>query len=54
MPVKNKFTKVKKRDGRIVDFNQEKITGAVFKSLTATNEGGRRIAKRVSDKAILF
>jgi len=54
MPVKNKFTKIKKRDGRIVDFDQKKITDAIFKALTATNEGGPRIAKKVSDKAILF
>jgi ribonucleoside-triphosphate reductase len=52
--VRNKFTKIKKRDGRVVDFNQNKITDAVFKALTTTNEGGRRIAKRISDKVILF
>jgi len=52
--VKNKFKQIKKRDNRIVDFEQEKITDAIFKALTATNKGGRRIAKRISDKVILF
>lgn len=51
---KNKFSQIKKRDGRIVDFDQEKITDAVFKALTSTNEGGRRIARRISDKVVLF
>ena len=52
--MKNKFAQIKKRDGRVVNFDQEKITDAVFKALTAANQGGRRIAKRVSDKVILF
>ncbi len=52
--MKNKFAQIKKRDGRVVDFDQEKITDAVFKALTTTNQGGRRIAKRVSDKVVLF
>ena len=52
--MKNKFAQIKKRDGRGVNFDQEKITDAVFKALTAANQGGRRIAKRVSDKVILF
>ncbi len=54
MAVRNKFEKIKKRDERIVDFDQEKITDAVFKALTVNNEGGRGIAKRISDKVILF
>ena len=52
--MKNKFAQIKKRDGRVVNFDQEKITDAVFKALTAANQGGKRIAKRVSDKVILF
>jgi len=51
---KNKFTRIKKRDGRIVDFDQEKITDAIFKALTATNKGGRRAAERLSDKVVLL
>jgi len=52
--MKNKFTRIKKRDGRIVDFDQGKITDAIFKALTATNKGGRRVAQRLSNKAVLL
>lgn len=52
--IKNKFLQVKKRDGRIVDFDQEKITEAVFKAFTATNAGGQKIAKRLSDRVVVL
>ncbi len=50
--MKSKITKVKKRDGRIVDFEQEKITKAVFKAMQAIGEGNldkdpSRITERV-------
>jgi ribonucleoside-triphosphate reductase len=32
-----KISKIRKRDGRIVDFDQEKITNAIFKALVATS-----------------
>ena len=51
--MKNKITKVKKRDGEIVEFDQKKITDAVFKAITATGQGdgikSRRVSKRVVD-----
>ena len=50
--VKVKFTQIKKRDGRLVDFDQTKITQAIFKALTATKEGGKGIAKKMSDQVI--
>jgi len=28
--MKNKITQIKKRDGRLVDFDQERITEAIF------------------------
>jgi len=49
---KLKFKQVEKRDGRIVDFDQSKITSAVFKALTATKEGGKGIAKKLSDQVV--
>ena len=52
--MKNKFIQIKKRDGRIVEFDQEKITDAIFKALTATNKGGRRIAERLSNKVVVL
>ncbi|PIS39570.1 MAG: ribonucleoside triphosphate reductase [Candidatus Nealsonbacteria bacterium CG08_land_8_20_14_0_20_38_20] len=48
----NKITKVKKRDGRIVDFEQEKITKAIFKSVTAVGEGNGDKSKRLSEKVV--
>ncbi|NCO89672.1 hypothetical protein GW883_02105, partial [Candidatus Wolfebacteria bacterium] len=33
--MKKIITKVRKRDGRIVDFEQEKITNVISKALTA-------------------
>ena len=48
----NKITKIKKRDGRIVEFDQQKITEAIFKSLTATSKGGKRKANYLSDKVV--
>lgn len=52
--IKNKFIKIKKRDGRIADFSQEKITEAIFKAFTATNAGGQRVAKRLSDRVVVL
>jgi len=49
---KLKFKQVKKRDDRVVDFDQTKITSAIFKALTATKEGGSRIAKKLSDQVV--
>lgn len=48
----SKFKQIKKRDGRLVEFDQSKITEAVFKALTATKEGGRKAAGQVSDEAV--
>ncbi len=46
-----KITKVKKRDGQIADFVQEKIIEAILKALTATGQGDgnrtKKLAKRV-------
>lgn len=45
-------TKVKKRDGRLISFNQEKITQAIFKALTITGQGDEKTAKKLSDKVV--
>jgi len=50
--MKNKITQIKKRDGGVVDFDQEKITNAIFKALTVTDKGGKRLAKKLSDKVV--
>ncbi len=50
--IQNKITKIKKRDDRIVEFDQQKITEAIFKALTATNKGGKKKAGLLSDKVV--
>ena len=37
--VQNIITKVQKRDGEIVDFDQTRISNAIEKAITATGEG---------------
>jgi anaerobic ribonucleoside-triphosphate reductase len=44
-------TRVKKRDGRVVDFDQSKITNAIYKALMAV-EGKGDAAQAISDKAV--
>jgi ribonucleoside-triphosphate reductase len=50
--MKNRIEKVKKRDGRIVDFEQEKITKVIFKALTATEQGDGKKSKKISDRIV--
>ncbi|MFH1582447.1 MAG: anaerobic ribonucleoside-triphosphate reductase, partial [bacterium] len=50
----NKITKIKKRDGSIADFDQSKITEAIYKAITATGQGDGIISKKVSDRVILI
>jgi len=47
-----KITKIQKRDGRIVDFDPSKITNAIHKAITATNQGDGVQAKKISDKVL--
>ncbi|MFH1462181.1 MAG: ribonucleoside triphosphate reductase [bacterium] len=48
----NRITKIKKRDGQIVDFDQTKITNAIFKAITATNQGDGEHSQKISDKVV--
>ncbi len=50
--VKNKITKVQKRDGNIVGFDQTRITDAIFKAITATGQGDGKRSKRISDRVV--
>lgn len=44
---------IKKRDGRIVDFDQSRITNAVYKAMQAADEGNlQQDPVRVSDKVV--
>jgi ribonucleoside-triphosphate reductase (formate) len=48
----NKILKVQKRDGAIVDFDQARITNAIFKAITATNQGDGVKSKRLSEEVL--
>lgn len=49
---RNRITRVVKRDGRVVKFEQEKITKAVMKAFAETNEGTQKDAQKVTDKIV--
>lgn len=46
--MKNQLTKVRKRDGSIVDFDIQRITNAVYKAMQATGEGSLEAAQKIS------
>jgi len=48
----NKVTKIQKRDGRIVDFDKNKITDAIFRAITAVGQGDGDKSKELSDRVI--
>ena len=48
----NKLTKIKKRDGSIVEFDQNKIVNAIHKAIIATGQGNGDVSQKVSDKVI--
>lgn len=50
--LENKITKIQKRDETIVDFDQSKITDAIFKALTASGQGDGIKSKKLSDRVI--
>lgn len=52
--MENKITKVKKRNGNIVDFDESKIRKAVYKAVTATNQGDGEVSKKMTERAIKF
>ncbi|HTX44296.1 MAG TPA: adenosylcobalamin-dependent ribonucleoside-diphosphate reductase [Methanocella sp.] len=45
----DRIASVKKRDGKIADFDQDRITGAIQKALTAAEAGGTAEAGRLSN-----
>src|SRR3989344_7674875 len=46
------FQQIRKRDGRIVPFDQVRITQAVLKAMKAVDEGSDKDAQQVSDRVI--
>lgn len=47
-----KIKKVQKRDGRIVDFDQERITNAIFKAAQAVGGKDRELSKKLTKKVV--
>ncbi|MFH1780825.1 MAG: ribonucleoside triphosphate reductase [Candidatus Nealsonbacteria bacterium] len=50
--MENRIKKIKKRDGTIVDFDQQRITIAISKAVTAAEQGDGEESKKLSDKVI--
>jgi anaerobic ribonucleoside-triphosphate reductase len=50
--MKDKLTKLQKRDGQLVEFDPRRIQDALFKALTATGQGDGKKSKRLSDKVV--
>jgi len=50
--MRRKIKKIRKRDGRIVDFQQEKITNAIFKAMVAVGEKDKKLAKKLSNEVV--
>jgi len=46
---KDKITQIKKRDGRIVVFDQKKIIEAIYKASLAVGQGNHSMSKRLGD-----
>lgn len=52
MAIETKITKIKKRDGRIVDFDPQKITNAIFKALSAVKKPDLTLAEDISREVV--
>ena len=50
---KNHFVQVRKRDGRIVPFDENRIVNAITKAMNVTGEGSRDDAVKVAEQAVL-
>ena len=50
--MENRIKKIKKRDGTIVDFDQQRITSAISKALVATEKGNGEESQKLSDKVV--
>ena len=46
------FTSVRNREGHVIPFDQSRITAAILKAFSVTQEGDERDAKKVSDRVL--
>jgi ribonucleoside-diphosphate reductase alpha chain len=51
-PNLKKITQIRKRDGRILPFNKEKITNAIYKSIVASGSRDRALADSLSIRVV--
>lgn len=52
MAIKNRIKQIQKRTGEIVPFQKKRIEEAIYKALTATNTGGKKLAQELANKVI--
>jgi len=52
MALKGKIAKIRKRDGRIVDFDRNRITEAIWKAAQAVGGKDRKVAERLSNHVV--
>jgi len=52
IPTQQTFTEIRKRDGRVVSFDREKITDAIFKAAKAVGGSDRSIAENLTGQVI--
>lgn len=50
--IKSKFVEIRKRDGRVVSFDPEKITDAIFKAAKAVGGSDREIAENLTGQVV--
>lgn len=50
--MKNKIIKVKKRDGEIIAFDQERITQVIYRAITATGQKDGKVSKKLSKRVL--
>lgn len=53
MTKNNSFAEVRKRDGRIVPWDQDRITSAIARAMAATKEGSAESAQKVSEQVVV-
>lgn len=52
VPSRLRITQIRKRDGRILPFNKEKITNAIYKAIVATGSRDRALADSLSTRVV--
>jgi len=50
----SKVSKIRKRDGRIVDFDPSKIANAIYKALTAVKMRNKELAEKLSREVVII